>query len=218
MPRMAAKAATRIINSNVTGMNTGQLFGGLPPTLNGKSIAIAQYCMKNPTPAPQCTLKQAPTLYGIQLGMSVEQVLSLFNGSSSDADVRRMLERVKVSGRFGLMDLQIIPSRYSSESKYADIKVITLKFLDGHAFSIDVIYNGPRWKSTDEFISSMSDSLGLPAPDAWEALLPLHSKYLRCVGFEIWFFASPGGIGNKIDLIDLAAEKTLTDRQAAEGK
>ena len=34
-PKNADKAATRIVNSNVTGMKAGQLFSGRPPTLIG---------------------------------------------------------------------------------------------------------------------------------------------------------------------------------------
>ena len=44
MPRTADTAATRIVHSNVTGMNAGQLFSGLPPTFSGYATAAAQYC------------------------------------------------------------------------------------------------------------------------------------------------------------------------------
>jgi hypothetical protein len=172
---------------------------------------------KDVLPAPECTLTQAPALYGIELGMSVEQVLSLFPGSSQDTDVRRMLEKSKTSGTFGVTDLQLVPSRYIPETKYVNIRVLTLRFLDGRAFSVHALYRGPRWHSTDEFINSMSDEMNLPAPETWEAMPPLHEKFLRCSGFEVRFFGSPSGsgFGNFIRLIDLAAEKTLTERQTA---
>ena len=44
MPSTADSAATRIVDSNVTGMNAGQLLSGLPPTFSGYAIADAQYC------------------------------------------------------------------------------------------------------------------------------------------------------------------------------
>ena len=44
MPSTADSAATRIVHSNVTGMNAGQLCSGLPPTLIGYAIVDTQYC------------------------------------------------------------------------------------------------------------------------------------------------------------------------------
>ena len=51
MPSTAASAAERIVVSNVTGMNAGQLLSGRPPTLMGYATTEAQYLEREPADA-----------------------------------------------------------------------------------------------------------------------------------------------------------------------
>jgi hypothetical protein len=52
MPSTAASDAARIVHSNVTGMNAGQLLNGRPPMFTGYAIAEIQYCSENPPMQP----------------------------------------------------------------------------------------------------------------------------------------------------------------------
>ena len=52
MPRTAEIPATRIVHSNVIGMNAIQLFGGRPPMFRGYSRTEAQYCRPKPPRPP----------------------------------------------------------------------------------------------------------------------------------------------------------------------
>ena len=52
MPSTAESAAPRIVISNVTGINAGQLLNGRPPTLIGYETFEIQYCSANPPVPP----------------------------------------------------------------------------------------------------------------------------------------------------------------------
>jgi len=166
----------------------------------------------------QCTLglSQAPELYGLRLGMSAGEVLALFPGSGEDEYVQRTLSRSQSSGSIGHAWLKINPHKYSAESRYAEVKIFALRILDGRVFYINVEFNGPQWKSVDEFISRYAGELNLPTPDAWEQAQYSISKYLICDGFEIRFYAAPQRSSNTnyIDIIDNLAAKILNDRKA----
>ncbi|MBC7911191.1 MAG: hypothetical protein H7Y30_11855, partial [Pyrinomonadaceae bacterium] len=110
-----------------------------------------------------CTLSvaQAPEIGGLKLGMTPEQALALFPGSSEDAEVRAQL--AKPTSPLGVSSFMLSPDRYASKAKFAGIKQITLTLLDGRVTTLSAAYNGPEWKHVDEFIAKFSEGRNLPA-------------------------------------------------------
>ncbi len=159
---------------------------------------------------------QVPQLGNLKTGLTVEQVLEIFPGSSADKEI--VAEIAKPANQFGATTLTIRPERYESvKEKFAGVQQIGFKFLDGKVASFRVGYSGPLWKHVDEFIAKFSAGSNLPATDAWEAYVGLDNqlKTLKCSGFELSIFAgSTDGKTNYVEMRDLAAEEKLKERRA----
>jgi hypothetical protein len=161
------------------------------------------------------TMAQVLVINGLGLGMTPEQVMGLFPGSSEDAEVRSSLSRP--ASQFGVSSFIIRPDKYKSKEKFAGISQITFTLLDGRVSKFSVGYNGPEWPHVDKFVAKFVEGTNLPAADAWEAYVGLDTqlKTLRCEDFEIRVFAGgQGGNLNYVLLVDLAAEQKLKERRA----
>lgn len=164
-----------------------------------------------------CTLTtaQAPEIGGLRLGMTAEQVLAVFPGSSEDSEVRAQVS--KPPSPLGVSSLIIKPEKYASKAKFAGIRELSFTLLDGHVTTFGGVYNGPQWKHVDEFIAKFSEGRTLPAADAWEAYVGMDTqlKTLKCQGLEVAIFAGgDGGNLNSVRIEDTVARQTLKDRKA----
>jgi len=166
---------------------------------------------------PNCslTMAQAPSLGGLKLGMTVDQMLALFPGSREDNEIRATLSRP--ASAFGVTNFIIRPSMYSTKARFVRISQINIAFLDGRLSNFYAGFNGPEWKHVDEFVKSFSTGTNLPPADAWEAYVGMDTqlKTLRCKEFEISIFA--GGTGGNINYVkmqDTPALKKLKERRA----
>jgi hypothetical protein len=160
-------------------------------------------------------MDQAPVLNGLRLGMTPEQVLATFPGSSEDAEVRTMLSRPP--SKFGESELLIRPAKYETKEKFAGVTQITFTLLDGRVSSFSVGYNGPEWPHVDRFVEKFVEGTNLPAADAWEAYVGMDTqmKTLKCKDFETQIFAGgKGGNLNYVQMRDLDAAKTQRERRA----
>jgi hypothetical protein len=167
------------------------------------------------SPRGRCalTVAQSPEVRGIRLGMSVEEVLGLFPGSSDAPEIRSALS--SADKHFGVTKFNVYPDRYASKVKFEGISQFAFEFLDNRLSAVYVGYNGPEWKSVDVFISRLSESLKLPSANDWEASNLDSLKTLKCEGFEIR--ASIGGTdgnSNYVLIHSLVAEQMVRDRQA----
>jgi hypothetical protein len=122
------------------------------------------------TPAQEnkCTLKltqlkQAPELYGLRIGMTLDQVKvvvpSLQSGPADD---------------LGFATTSFSPDFNPQMDKvlYAGVRTVSLEFLDGKLFLLWIGFNKTyKWKTLDEFVPGMGAALGLPA-GAWPVNSP----------------------------------------------
>jgi hypothetical protein len=169
------------------------------------------------TDKPPCSLvmDQAPVINGLRLGMTSEQVLTLFPGSKEDAEIRSSLSGS--SKPFGMSSFLIRPDRYGSKEKFTGISEITVGLLDDRVSNLHVGYNGPEWPNVDKFVTKFTEGTSLPAVDTWEAYVGMDTqlKTLKCQDFEIRVFVGgQGGNLNYVLMRDLVADKTLKDRKA----
>jgi hypothetical protein len=165
------------------------------------------------------TLTGAPTIDGLRLGMTTDEVLAPFAGSKDDPEVRSFLSRPP--GVFGVSQLVIRPAKYESPEQPAPkpggVTQISLLFLDGRVSSMSVAYNGPAWSHVDRAVENFVAGKNLPPVNQWSAYVGMDNqlKLLTCSEFEIRVFAGgPGGNLNYVLVKDLEAEKKLRDRQA----
>jgi hypothetical protein len=158
---------------------------------------------------------QAPQINGLKLGMTVDEVLAIFPGSSEDKNI--VADRARAAGKLGAGSFTIIPEKYPSKSGFAGIGHLIFRYIDGRIYNLRVGFIGPEWKSVDEFIAKFADGKNLPGATAWEAAAGMETqmKTLKCSGVEISLFAGgAGGNLNYVELRDTDAERLLKERRA----
>jgi hypothetical protein len=165
---------------------------------------------------PSCslTLAGAPTINGLRLGMTSDEVLALFPGSKNDPPVRADLERPP--SRYGTSSFNLSPDKYESKDRFTGISQVTIRLLDGRVSEFRMSYNGPAYAQVDNFITKFAAASNLPKADQWEAYVGMENqmKTLKCTEFEVQaFVGGQGGNLNYVDVKDLIADKKLKDRR-----
>jgi hypothetical protein len=139
------------------------------------------------------TPAQAPAIRGIKLGMSTEELLALFPGSSYRPEIKQALATAEGYPNYGVVDLTFLPAGYADAflRRFAGVRQIDGKLFDGQVAQFRIAYigresrpSGPLWHNVEEFVSKLSESLALPAARDWQANGET-SKILKCNGFEI---------------------------------
>jgi hypothetical protein len=186
----------------------------------GASLIVSGQTMRETDeqaePACTMTLAQSPVMSGIKLGMTQDQILALFPGSSEDSELRASLNRP--ANPSGETAFSINPGLYGSKSKFAGVTLIKFTLMDNHLSSFNVSYAGPQWAHVDEFIEKLAAATKLPGPNAWSPYVGMDTqlKTLTCKGFVISLFAGGKNVHNinYVDLKDRAAQKIIKERRA----
>jgi hypothetical protein len=155
-----------------------------------------------------------PSLYGIQLGMSLQDVVSRFPDAIDQAGVARALESSKSLTRRHPISMLI--ENIGGNDTLREVKRFAFRFHDKRLFALIVELHSPQWKDVEEFIAQRADLLNvldLPQASAWEPVEgnAKAGKYLICNGIEIMFYAAPLGSANVnlLSLTDTTVEETL---------
>jgi len=192
---------------------------------------------------PKCTLglDHAPELRGFRLAMTQQNVLARFPGVSIEKPDQFGLARLRLSlidsaavikaaatrDRGAQADISARPEEGSAfildGAKFPALKGvrrIELRFIDGRLSFVLAAYDDSiKWDNIDDFVSTVSKTLSLPAEWQTPAAAGGESteKELRCDAFAI--SASVGTdpldsrVGAQLTLEDLAAWKALSKRQ-----
>jgi hypothetical protein len=146
-------------------------------------------------------VKPASELYGLRLGMTVEEVKklvpTLVTGKTDDLG----LMKTSFSPRF---DPKI------DKTQFENARTVSFEFLDGKLADLWIGYTSEfKWTMLEDFIPQMSASLGLPS-GAWR-VKGLERKF-DCADFQIsaWMVAG----GPSIRLIDTTAKQLWEKRRA----
>jgi hypothetical protein len=155
---------------------------------------------------PQCAVKteQLPNvaeLRGFRLGMTFEQV---------KARVPQI--QFGPADQFGVTRTSINPSfdRSFDQASFADVRTISLDFLDGRLINLWIGYESSfKWQTLDEFVTGMGNVLNLPA--GWS--VKRGGRQLTCEGFSV--FASLIAGSPSIRFTDDPAQETIATRREA---
>ncbi len=170
------------------------------------TLALLIACFaQTPAQESQCSLKiaqlkPAPELYGLRIGMTIDQV-------------RAIVPTLQTSGED---DMGFSTSSFSPDfnpqmdkTRFAGVRTVSLEFLDGNLLNIWIGFNGSfKWKTLEEFVSGISGSLGVPA-EAWSGSTTKPS--MDCEEMEITVSMIAGG--PSIRLVDKAARELWEQRR-----
>jgi len=148
-----------------------------------------------PLPQAQCGLTEAtsPNVRGVRLGMTTEQLLALFPGSTRRRDLKDALERARSARGDETARLSFDAADASGDS-FSGVDSVALSLNKGRVTEFTVSYVGPTWRNVDEWIAKLSESLKLPAARRW-VVGPNEApnKVLKCTGIEIEAAIQGGG-------------------------
>jgi hypothetical protein len=182
-------------------------------------IAISTQGQTASLPPQPCTIKlsQAPSVRGVKLNMTVDELLPLFPGSSDSGGIKNSLTAAEGYPNFGYGSFGISPSNWANKERFAGISSYFFSTFDRRIVALTITYDrfpeGARWKNPDDLIQRFSDSLHLPAANYWAPDPDSNSrKKLKCDGFEIFVTA---GEQSAIAFYNRDWEGTKKERQAA---
>ena len=144
--------------------------------------------------------------------MKVNEVLAIFPGAEKDEALRQRFSQP----RFGLISANVSPSNYESKERFVGVRNVDFMFLDGELNSFRVSYNGPAWKSSDQFASRIAEAFNLPGVEVWKEAGG-SSKVLMCEGFAISVQMSPESGSNSVFVRNMEKNwaKVVTEREEA---
>jgi hypothetical protein len=155
----------------------------------------------------QCTAKlselpQTAELSGFRMGMTVDQVKArvpqVVFGRTDDLGV----SKTSINPYF---DPKI------DKSGFADVRTVSLDFLDGRVTSLWIGYDPTfKWPTVADFVKGISKSLSLP--DAWSTW-KLQGQQMKCADFQLT--VSIVAQGPSFRILDLTADATFTARRIA---
>ncbi len=151
-----------------------------------------------------CTLKidqlpESVELRGFRLGMTLEQA-------------RAQVPQIQLAraDQFGVARISINPYFDPSfdKTRFADVRTISLDFLDGRLISLWIGFDSTfKWQTLETFVAGISKSLNFPAE--WPA--KRGGRQLNCNDFSV--FASMIAASPSIRISDDAAQETIATRR-----
>ncbi len=146
-------------------------------------------------------LPDAPEFHGFHLGMTQDQVKARVPQVVFGKTDAIGVSKVSINPFF---DPKI------DQSAFADVRTVSLDFLDGKLTSLWVGYDSTfKWKTLNDFVNGISSELGLL--NSWRA--KGRNQVLRCADFELTASMIGGGPGLRV--LDSAADETIAQRRQA---
>jgi len=145
---------------------------------------------------PKCLLTEAnsPTVRGVRLGMSVEQLLALFPGSVKRKELKETIEKAKAVNSNEMVFIPFEPALDANKDRFVGVDTVVAGVYKGRVIDFSVTYIGVTLGSIDEWIGKLAETLNLPARQEW-VVGPNETpnKVLKCSGIEIEGAIQGGG-------------------------
>jgi hypothetical protein len=162
-----------------------------------------------------CTITEAtaPGVRGVRLGMSVDQVLALFPSSNRRREMKEAIDRARAASEGETVYLVFDPATDARAGSFDDVSGVAVGLNRGRVTDFSIIYVGPSWRSVDEWIGKLAESLKLPGARSWTVgPNETPNKVLRCKGVEIEAAIQGGGASIRVRNTDkLQREGTASE-------
>lgn len=168
----------------------------------------------NPKPfQTRCNLTEAtaPNVRGLRLGLTTQQLLALFPGITKKREMKDAIESAKSATGVEAVYLGIDPATDGDAQQLAGVESASVAFVRGRVVSFSVQYGGATWRTIDEWLAKVSETLKLPGKDDWATGWNEYpNKVLRCDGIEIE--AGIQGGGASIRVTNTAYSKAIEEQ------
>jgi hypothetical protein len=144
----------------------------------------------NPYPAQtRCNLTDAtaPNVRGLRLSMTTPQLLALFPGVAKKKEMKEAIEKANSAAGGETVYLGFDPETDGADpQQFAGVTSVSAAVYKAHVVDFSIQYGGATWRTIDEWVAKVSETLVLPGKDSWMTGPSEHpNKVLRCDGIEI---------------------------------
>ena len=163
-------------------------------------VAPAVFATSKPTQR-RCSITEAssPAIRGLRLGMSLQQVLAVFPGSSKRKSLTEAIEKAKSTSNGEPVPVVFEPATDAIGESFAGVESVATTCLKQRLIEFNISYVGITWTSVDQWIAKLSETLGLPGSPDWTAGPSENpNKVLKCQGIEIEASIQGGGASIRI--------------------
>ena len=160
------------------------------------------------------TAATAPSVRGLRLAMSTDEVLVLFPGSAKRKEMMAAVEKAKAATGSEPVYLSFYPATDSGKEQFAGVESVSAGFLKGRVADFTVVYGAATWSAIDDWVAKLSETFKLPAAQNW-AVGPSENpnKVLRCEGIAME--ASIQGGSASIRILSIEVLRAFQDRTTA---
>jgi len=182
-------------------------------------IQISEY--KIPEPPLQISpcklnLAQAPAIRGLRLGMTIEELFTIFPANQrEEIDRTEKLNSAELPPNYGFTSFNFHISNYPKKDQFTGIRVFDIGILDRKVVYIRAYYSQiPKYDYISQLMEGITRQFRLPELKEWPGYNPIaYPPSLTCDGFI--FKAEPSN-GFLIELTDQKYQKIVSDRRQAD--
>lgn len=156
------------------------------------------------------TREQGPEIRGVRLGMSMEQLKTMFPDEMNRRKIVDAVAESKQGENYGAGRLDLPIDR--ADARWKGVNYLSIRFVDERVTSITISYVGPEWKNADQFVAKLSDGLRLPS-SAWK--IDNQHGQLECDGFRVQAFTASGSAESSVHVFDTKAPEVIEERREA---
>jgi hypothetical protein len=163
------------------------------------------------------TLAQAPVIRGLRLGMTSDELFTIFPTTENEESNRaRQLKNAELPPNYGYTSFQFNPSRYATKDRFTGIRNLDVGLYDRKIVYIRADYsNTSQFDSNGQFIEILSKHFGLPEFKDWAGYrASVYNPSLICDGFTFRVIGDSGSFS--IELTDSTYKKIAEDRRQAD--
>jgi len=163
------------------------------------------------------TVAQAPAMRGVRLGMTAQDLFTMFPEGHSADWVKSKLDAANEYPAMGGWWADLNTSAVNNTKDHSPISRFYVFLFDGRVVSMDVGYtvlnHNVPWGGVDNFIAKVSDAFHLPASSAWTTTNSSDQRVLYCREFTIT--GSTSGAAAQLTIQGLGFQDTIHDRMVA---
>ena len=151
------------------------------------SLAFLTASVSSQTPsqrtgAGRCSLTEStsPTVRGLRLGLTTEQLLALFPRATKRTEIKAALDRAKsVTGDEPVWF--VFDATDADAREFSGVESVSAAVLRGRVVDFSILYGGATWRSIDEWVTKLSTTFNLPGSSEWKVGLDESpNKILNC--------------------------------------
>lgn len=180
------------------------------------NAAYAQVTAPQTSPSG-CAITEgtAPEVRGLRLGMSIDQVLALFAGANRNKELKETIDQARKAPQGEMIYVSLDPATDSGGRAFDGVNSVAVGFHRGRVADFSIIYVGLSWRTVDEWVDKVAESLKLPNARAWTVgRSETPNKVLKCKGIEIEAAIQGGGASIRLRTDNQPAAESSTAAEA----